>query len=100
MLTSTLQQLGMPTAFDDGAADFRPMTEQDLPLYISSVLHEGFIAVDEEGTEAATATAVEMSTTSAPVTEPFHVDRPFLFVIHDIEHGTPLFLGKVSDPVV
>jgi serpin B len=74
------------------------MTEEDLDLYISAVLHEGFIAVDEEGTEAAAATAVVVSETSAPVTEPFHVDRPFLFAIHDVEYGTPLFVGRVDDP--
>jgi serpin B len=61
-------------------------------------LHEGFIAVDEQGTEAAAATAVVVRDESAPVTEPFHVDRPFLFAIHDVEHGIPLFLGKVDDP--
>jgi serpin B len=97
-LNDALQQLGMRTAFDPEAADFRRMTEEDLDLYISAVLHEGFVAVDEDGTEAAAATAVVISTTSAPVTEPFHVDRPFLFVIHDLKHGTPLFLGRVDDP--
>ena len=97
-LNDVLQQLGMRTAFDRHDADFRPMTEEDLDLYVSAVLHEAFIAVDEEGTEAAAATAVVMSETSAPVTEPFHVDRPFLFAIHDVEHGTPLFLGRVNDP--
>jgi len=97
-LNSVLQQLGMRTAFDSAEADFRPMTEEDLDLHISAVLHEGFIAVDEDGTEAAAATAVVMSEASAPVTEPFHVDRPFLFTIHDVEHGTPLFLGRVDDP--
>lgn len=98
-LKRALQQLGMRTAFDAEAADFRPMTEDDLHLYVSAVLHEGFVAVDEDGTEAAAATAVVISTTSsAPVTEPFHVDRPFLFVIHDVKHGTPLFLRRVDDP--
>jgi len=97
-LKGVLQQLGMQTAFDPHEADFGAMTEEDLDLYVSAVLHEGFIAVDEEGTEAAAATAVVMSETSAPVTEPFHVDRPFLFAIHDVEHGTPLFLGRVEDP--
>lgn len=97
-LNGILQQLGMRAAFDPDQADFRPMTEEDLDLYVKAVLHEGFIAVDEEGTEAAAATAVMMDTTSAPVTEPFHVDRPFLFAIHDVEHGTPLFLGRVDDP--
>ncbi|KAA1424340.1 serpin family protein [Nocardioides antri] len=97
-LNEVLAALGMPTAFDENAADFRPMTSEDLPLYIKAVLHQGFIAVDEEGTEAAAATAVSMGVTSAPVATPFHVDRPFLFVIHDVEHGTPLFLGRVLDP--
>ena len=97
-LNDVLQQLGMRTPFDPDAADFLPMTEEDLDLYVSAVLHEGFIAVDEEGTEAAAATAAVMSVTGAPVTEPFHVDRPFLFVIHDVEYGTPLFLGRVDDP--
>lgn len=97
-LNGVLQDLGMRTAFDPLRADFRPMTEEDLDLYVSAVLHEGFIAVDEEGTEAAAATAVVMSESSLPVTEPFHVDRPFLFAIHDVEHGAPLFLGRVDDP--
>jgi serpin B len=97
-LKDALQGLGMPTAFDPNHADFTPMTDEDLDLYISAVLHQGFIAVDEEGTEAAAATAVVMSETSAPMTTSFHVDRPFLYVIHDVEHGTPLFLGRVLDP--
>jgi serpin B len=97
-LNGALQRLGMRTAFDPHQADFRPMTEEDLALYVTAVLHEGFIAVDEDGTEAAAATAVGMREASAPVTEPFHVDRPFLFVIHDVKHGTPLFLGRVDDP--
>jgi len=97
-LKDVLQGLGMPTAFDPNHADFYPMTDDDLDLYISAVLHQGFIAVDEEGTEAAAATAVVVSETSAPMTTSFHVDRPFLYVIHDVEHGTPLFLGRVLDP--
>lgn len=96
MLADLLKEIGMPTAF--GAADFTPMTDEDLELVIAEVLHQGFIAVDEEGTEAAAATAVVMAETSAPVTEPFVVDRPFLFVIHDVEHATPLFVGRVEDP--
>jgi serpin B len=97
-LKEALFALGMPTAFDPVAADFRPMTEEDLDLSLAAVLHQGFIAVDEDGTEAAAATAVVARLTSAPVTRPFHVDRPFLYVIHDVEHGTPLFLGRVLDP--
>lgn len=96
-LKDPLIELGMPTAFG-GAADFTPMTTEDLDLVISEVFHQGFIAVDEEGTEAAAATAVVVRETSAPVAEPFQVDRPYLFVIHDLEHATPLFVGRVVDP--
>lgn len=97
-LAELLASLGMPTAFVDGKADFTPMTEEDLSLHVSAVLHQAFIAVDEEGTEAAAATAVVMATRSMPITEPFVVDRPFLFAIHDTEHNAPLFVGRVSDP--
>lgn len=96
-LKEPLVALGMPTAFGDGA-DFTPMTEEDLSLVVAEVVHQGFVAVDEEGTEAAAATAVIMAETAAPVAEPFVVDRPYLFVIHDLEHGAPLFVGRVTDP--
>jgi serpin B len=95
-LKDTLIALGMPLAFTD-RADFRGMTT-DAQLAIKEVLHETFIAVDEDGTEAAAATAVVMHDVSAPLVERVIVDRPFLFVIHDVEHGTPLFLGRVADP--
>jgi serpin B len=96
-LKELLASLGMPTAFTD-AADFSAMTA-DLQLLVSEVLHQGFIAVDEHGTEAAAATAVVMTTTSALAdTATLVLDRPFLFVVHDLELGTPLFAGRVSDP--
>ena len=96
-LKDTLTALGMPTAFVEGHADFSGMTTEER-LFIAAVLHQTFIAVDEEGTEAAAATAVVMEAESMPQYEPFVADRPFLFVIHDVEHGTPLFLGRVADP--
>ena len=84
--------------FDERAADFGGMVRQEL-LCISTVLHEAFIAVDEKGTEAAAATAVVMRTVSAPMLEhEVVVDRPFLFVVHDVAHLTPLFVGRVTDP--
>lgn len=95
-LVDTLQASGMRAAFGD--ADFTPMTEEDLDLVVADVRHQAFVAVDEEGTEAAAATAVVMAETSAPVAEEFKVDRPFLFTIHDVELGTPLFVGRVGDP--
>ena len=86
----------MPTAFTD-AADFSAMSPED--LYISDVVHEVFVSVDEDGTEAAAATAVVMAETSAPA-EPVRltVDRPFLYWIVDEPTGAVLFLGRVLDP--
>lgn len=98
-LTPALETLGMVSAFDPDAADFSAMTS-DEQLYVSAVLQQVFIAVDEAGTEAAAATAVVATAGSAPgdPPEPVVLDRPFVFVIHDVEHGTPLFVGKVADP--
>ena len=93
-----LKALGMPTAFDPNTADFSGMST-DGALFISDVIHEAFIKVDEEGTEAAAATAVIMDLTSAPseVIE-LTVDRPFLFSLYDRATGEILFLGRVLNP--
>jgi serpin B len=97
-LNESLIALGMPTAFDDRTADFGTMTSGE-QLFISAVLHEAFIAVDEAGTEAAAATAVVMSDSAVgPAPVSMVVDRPFLFVIHDVRTATPLFIGRVTDP--
>jgi serpin B len=97
-LHEALVGLGVEAPFDPRAADFSAMTD-DADLYVGGVFHQVFVAVDEEGTEAAAATAVVMQDESAPVVDvDFTVDRPFLFVVHDVEHGTPLFLGRVLDP--
>ncbi|MFH1330724.1 MAG: serpin family protein [Actinomycetota bacterium] len=93
-----LAGLGMPTAFDPDSADFSGMTTEDR-LFISDVIHEAFIKVDEEGTEAAAATAVIMDPTSAPVeVVELAVDRPFLFSLYDRATGEVLFLGRVLNP--
>jgi serpin B len=68
-------------------------------LLIDKVIHEAYIAVDEEGTEAAAATAVVMRATSAPMVDvTFEIDRPFIFALRDTETGALLFLGRVTDP--
>ena len=96
-LKEPLKALGMSVAFGDHA-DFSRMTAETR-LAITDVLHQTFVAVDEAGTEAAAATAVVMGETSMPVTQnELVLDRPFLFVVHDTRHGTPLFVGRVSDP--
>jgi serpin B len=98
-LNDVLAQLGMPTAFDPERADFSAVT-RDERLYLTHVLHEATVTVDEKGTEAAAATAAVMGITSAPAGPPVEVvaDRPFLFVIYDVATATPLFIGRVVDP--
>ncbi len=97
-LTEHLRSLGMTSAFS-GAADFSGISEQEA-LIIQDVLHKAVVIVDEEGTEAAAATAVIMGTTSAPVETPIEItlDRPFFYLIRDIPTNTILFAGRVLDP--
>lgn len=100
MLRETLSGMGMPSPFTPGLADFSGMTSEEA-LFISQVVHQAFIGVDEAGTEAAAATAVVMSREAAVVTEPevvLTIDRPFVFVLRDVPSGTILFLGRVLDP--
>jgi len=97
-LKDALTALGMPLAFDPDNADLSGMTKADR-LYVSAVVHEAFIAVDEKGTEAAAATAVAVAESSAPAEQvQLTVDRPFLFLIRDSATGAPLFMGRVLDP--
>ena len=93
--------LGAGLAFSD-AADFGGISEE--PLKISEVVHKAFVEVNEEGTEAAAATAVTMVRAMAAMTpkrpEPkvFKADHPFLFVIRDRKTSAVLFAGRVLDP--
>ena len=98
-LKDALKEMGMPIAFEGGLADFSAMSPDGKNLYIQDVIHEAFIAVDEDGTEAAAATAVVVGRTSAPVdVVELTVDRPFLYAIRDNDTGAILFLGRVVDP--
>jgi serpin B len=96
-LEAVLAAMGMPTAFEPGRADFSGITT-DAPLFISAVIHQANMDVDEKGTTAAAATAIVMrgSAPGGPVT--VVVDRPFLFALRDVATGTILFLGRVTDP--
>ena len=68
-------------------------------LYVSGVLHEAFIDVNEKGTEAAAATAIVIRASAAPSGPvPLTVDRPFILVLRDLETHAVLFLGRVLDP--
>lgn len=97
-LSDQLSNLGMSAAFDRNAADFSGMTGKK-DLFISKVIHKAFVAVDEEGTEAAAATAVVMETAGAAIENlVLVVDRPFIFVIRDLESRQILFIGRVLNP--
>ncbi|HEO71328.1 MAG TPA: serpin family protein, partial [Candidatus Hydrogenedentes bacterium] len=95
-LQNALASLGMEDAFQASTADFSGM-DGTRDLFIQSVVHEAYVAVDEEGTEAAAATGVVVGIVSAPLNM-ITVDRPFIFLIHDTETDTLLFVGRVLDP--
>jgi serpin B len=95
-LKDVLSAMGMGVAFTE-FADFTGINRQG-NLQITEVKHKTYVKVDEEGTEAAAVTSVEIGWVSVPI--PFTVDRPFLFVIHENHSGTILFMGKIVDPTV
>ena len=98
-LSDTLQAMGVTDAFDAALADFSAMGHtEEFGLMIGRVLHKTYLAVDEQGTRAGAATAVEMVTGSS-MAEPHIVtlDRPFLYLLVDTETGLPLFVGTVTD---
>lgn len=97
LLNNPLSQLGMGVAFSN-SADFSKIVSAG-GLKISRVLHNTFVSVDEEGTEAAAVTAVEFTNTAVnPTVTPFIVNRPFLFFIKEKSTGAILFLGKIINP--
>jgi serpin B len=97
-LKKVLSEMGMPVAFTP-EADFSGMVGPPAHPWIDNVIHQSFVDVDEAGTEAAAATAVVMVESAAPG-EPVEVtvDRPFVFLIRDIETDSFLFVGRVLDP--
>jgi serpin B len=97
-LGQILREMGMSAAFDPYRADFSGI-DDNRDLYITDVLHKAFISVNENGTEAAAATAVIIGTTSLPP-PPVEVliDHPFIFMIRNNSTSAVLFLGRVLDP--
>ena len=98
-----LISMGIKEAFNSNSADFSKMvTVEGQNVYISEVMHKTYIDVNEKGTEAAAATSIEMSATSAPQPEEMFemiVDRPFVFTIDDKESGETLFIGAIINPL-
>jgi serpin B len=98
-LKPTLEKLGMKRAFS-GEADFSGISGQK-DLCISAVIHKAYVDVNEEGTEAAAATAVVMRFMAVRRPDPtpiFRADHPFLFLIRDTKAGNILFMGRLTNP--
>jgi serpin B len=97
MLADVLKSMGMVDAFTS-AADFSKMNGKR-DLFISAVIHKAYVDVNEEGTEAAAATAVGIRLTAVEEPPPvFRADHPFIFIIRDKVTGSILFLGRVMNP--
>lgn len=100
LLNDDLKGLGMGIAFSD-FANFDNISDQGLK--ISRVLHQTFIDTNEEGTEAAAATVVEivlLSASPTPLVVKIILDHPFLYFIRETSTGAVLFMGRVSDPTI
>jgi serpin B len=101
-LNQVLSAMGMPTAFNRRTANFSGMNNGSDKLYISAALHKAYVAVSEQGTEAAAATGVAVTVTAVvmPIVQPvvFRADHPFVYVIRDTSTNTVLFLGRISNP--
>jgi serpin B len=96
-LSTILAKLGMPHAFDGGKADFSGMDKMK-SVYISAVIHQAFVEVNEEGTEAAAATGAVMMMMVAVRNLVFKANKPFLFFIKDRRTNMILFSGRYTRP--
>jgi serpin B len=92
-LIEPLMKLGIHSAFDD-TADLSDIS--DVFLKVDAAVHQAWVKIDENGTEAAAATGIGASTTSEPIY--IAVDRPFVFIVHDRNTGSILFVGRVMNP--
>ncbi|MFA5268324.1 MAG: serpin family protein [Methanoregula sp.] len=97
-LSRNLASMGMPTAFSN-SADFSGI-DGTQTLMIDDVIHKAYVAVDEEGTEAAASTAAYMTPKGEGPRPPpvFRADHPFIFIIQDSENGNILFMGRITNP--
>jgi serpin B len=99
-LAAELQKLGMKAAFNSGGADFSGIPEKAAKsIFLGAVLHKAFVEVNEEGTEAAASTVVELKKSSEPIVTNFRADHPFLFLIRDNRNSSILFMGRVTNPL-
>ena len=94
-LEERLRALGMRRAFEPALADFSALQPG---VYISDAFHQATMTLDEEGTEAAAATALIGRNTSAPIPVAVTIDHPFVFFIRDVATNALLFVGHYADP--
>ena len=101
LMNDVLADMGMPDAFDSDRADLTKLGSSSVgKLYISRVIHKTFISVDERGTKAGASTIVEIIPSSLPQPEEsktVYLDRPFVYMIIDLETCIPLFIGALLD---
>lgn len=97
-LKAPFQNMGITDAFSPSNADFTGMGWPKGEMFIGQIKHKAVVEVNEEGTEAAAATAVEMITKSMPYFPVFRADHPFLYLIRDNRSGAILFMGRLADP--
>ncbi len=98
-LADVLRDMGLKRAFKFGSADFTDMADTD-ELFVSRVIHDAFIRVDETGTEAGAATIWDMKCGAAIREEEYktvHLDRPFMYVIFDTQTYAPIFIGQITN---
>lgn len=100
ILNDNLVSMGIQSAFSPDKADFSGITDKKDYLFISRVIHQAFVKVDEKGTEAAASTGMDdlFGFTMPPPPKIFRVDHPFVFLIYDNQTGLILFIGQVVDP--
>jgi len=99
-LADTLKALGAKLAFEFPGADFSGI-DDTRELFLSAVIHQAVVDVNEDGTEAAAATAMMMEAEAAPPSDPpivFRADHPFVYLIRDTSTGAVLFAGRLNDP--
>ena len=96
-LNEVLTRLGLVDMFDESKADFSRISDNN-KLSVSKIAQKAVIKVDEEGSEAAAATYVDVVAKSETFTPTFTVNRPFIFFIYDIDNNLPLFIGRIVDP--
>ena len=94
-LEKTFQALGVKDIFSK-SANFEEIT--DAPINVDKIIHKAVVEVQEEGAEAAAVTAIVMESRSKKRRKIIEFDRPFLFIIQDVNHKIPIFMGRIVDP--